>query len=308
MPCFNPITAFKSQERTPETGRYGITFNSNNALIEGSSFTVPCGKCQGCRVDRSREWAARCVHEAQMHDENCFLTLTYNDEHLPPDYSISLRELQLFVKRLREHVKTKIRFFAVGEYGDLEDRPHYHLLIFNYNFPDQLLYSKKNNKPIYTSKILSQLWPLGFSTIGTVNYQTAAYCARYSMKKIGGDLATEHYIRVHPITGKINSVTPEFSTQSRRPGLGAAWFHKYKSDVFPSDFLIVDKKKHPVPKFYLKLLAEEERKLLKRQRATPLKGNKPSTVEHRWNSSRARLRVRSEVFAAKINKLKRDLK
>lgn len=243
-----------------------------------------------------------------MHQHNCFITLTYNDDHLPADYSIDVRVLQLFMKRLREHAKVPIRFFAAGEYGDKEQRPHYHALIFNYDFNDKKLYSKKNNIPLYTSNQLSQLWPYGFSTIGSVTYQTAAYCARYTLKKIGGDIAAEHYTRVHPVTGMLTTVQPEFSTQSRRPGLGATWFYKYKSDVFPSDFLIVDGKKHPVPKFYLKLLAEEERKRVKRKRLQPTKGDKPATVDRRWNSSRARLSVREEVFTAKINQLKRDLK
>ncbi len=244
-----------------------------------------------------------------MHKQNCFLTLTYNDDQLPLDYSIDVRVLQLFMKRLREHAKTRIRFFAAGEYGDRFLRPHYHALIFNYDFNDKKLHSIKKNIPLYTSDQLSQLWPHGFATIGTVNYQTAAYCARYTMKKIGGDDAPEHYTRVHPVTGKLCTVQPEFSTQSRRPGIGATWFHKYKSDVFPSDFLIVDKKRHPVPKFYIKLLLEEERQRVKRKRgaSSPTRGHKPATIERAHNLTRARLEVREEVFVDRISKLKRDL-
>lgn len=307
MPCFHPITAFKSRDRDPGTGRYGITFNATHALIEGSKFEVPCGKCQGCRVDRSREWAVRCTHESQMHEKNCFLTLTFNDDDLPDDYSIHVRTLQLFMKSLRDKIKTKIRFYAVGEYGDKEQRPHYHALIFGYDFNDKILYSNKNNKPLYTSPTLSKIWTYGFSTIGPVNYQTAAYCARYSMKKLGGEVAFEHYFRVHPITGKMNSVTPEFSTQSRRPGIGKPWFLKYKSDVFPSDFLIVDRKKHPVPKAYIKWLEEEERRRIKINRG-PAPHKIHQRTEQRSNNTPARRAVREEVFAAKISKLKRDLK
>lgn len=310
MPCLYPITAYKSRERAPGTGRYGITFNANQALIEGSTFTVPCQKCQGCRVDRSRDWAVRCTHEAKMHQDNCFLTLTYNDDQLPVDYSVDPLVLKNFIKRLREHADPiKIRFFAAGEYGDKNFRPHYHLLIFNYDFSDKIIHSKKNNITLYTSKQLTSLWPYGFSTTGSANYQTAAYCARYTLKKIGGDEAADYYTRQHPLTGIFHTVLPEFSRQSRMPGLGASFFHKYKSDIFPSDFLIVDRKKHPVPKYYFKLLAEEEQRLIKRKRgaSSPTKGDKPSTIERRWNNTPARLRVREEVFAAKINKLKRDL-
>ena len=248
-----------------------------------------------------------------MHPQNCFLTLTYSDDQLPDDYSINVEILKLFVKRLREHVryhtKKEIRFFAAGEYGDRFQRPHYHLLVFNHDFSDKILHTKKNNIPLYTSPQLSKLWPFGFATIGQVNYQTAAYCARYTMKKIGGDTAADHYTRVHPVTGKIHLVKPEFSTSSRRPGIGAIWLQKYKSDVFPSDFLIVDHKRHPVPKFYLKKLAEEEQRQIKRKRGASMatKGAKPETIERAWNNTTARLKVREEVFAAKISTLKRDL-
>lgn len=309
MPCFHPLTAYKSRERSPGTGRYGVTFNANQALIEGSSFQVPCGKCQGCRVDRSREWAVRCVHEVQMYEQNCFLTLTYNDDHLPSDYSIHVEVLQDFMKALRHAVApTKIRFFGAGEYGDKEQRPHYHALIFNYDFPDKTLYTIKNGNKIYTSTKLTKIWPYGFSTIGSANYQTAAYCARYTMKKVGGDQAAEHYLRVHPLTGKLVTVKPEFSTSSRNHGLGYDWFHKYKSDVFPSDFLIVDGKKHPVPKYYLKLLEEEERNRVKRARNPVTYQTIPARRERRFNNTRARLKVREEVFAAKIKRLERTLK
>lgn len=244
-----------------------------------------------------------------MHPQNCFLTLTYSDDQLPDDYSIDVRTIQLFMKRLREHADTQIRFFAAGEYGDRFQRPHYHALIFNYDFNDKILHSKKNNIPLYTSLQLSKLWPHGFATIGSVNYQTAAYCARYTMKKIGGDTAADHYTRVHPVTGKIHLVKPEFSTSSRRPGIGATWLQKYKSDVFPSDFLIVDHKRHPVPKFYIKKLAEEEQRQIKRKRGASMatKGVKPATIERAWNKTTARLKVREEVFTAKISTLKRDL-
>jgi len=305
VPCFHPLTAYRSAVRG-ESGRYGITFNGSKGLIESSSFQVPCQKCKGCRVDRSREWAVRCSHEVQMAPRSCFLTLTYDDEHLPADYSIHVRTLQLFLKRLRDSIApTKIRFFAAGEYGDKDDRPHYHALIFNYDFNDKIIFKKKPTL-LYTSQALSKLWTYGFSTIGTANYQSAAYCARYSIKKIGGDLAAHHYQRTHPVTGIQTQVQPEFSTQSRRPGLGYSWFKKYKSDVFPSDFLVVDGKKHPVPKYYLKLLEEEERKRLKLNR-----GPHPKRIQQfrkrKAENKPDRLKVREEVFSAKIRQLKREL-
>lgn len=267
----------------------------------GGLLEFPCNKCIGCRVDRSRAWAVRCLHESQMHDQNCFLTLTYDDEQLPADYSVDLAHYQKFLKRLRESVPQQIRFFGCAEYGDKGDRPHYHFLIFNYRPTDLVLHSRKNNIPLYTSKKISKLWQYGFSTVGELTYQTAAYCARYVIKKIGGDRAADHYQRVHPLTGKLVQVKPEFSTSSRRPGLGATWLEKYKSDIFPSDFVVVDGKKHPVPKFYTRQLMEEEQRAVKRRRVASAKSRKE-------DSTNSRLRVREEVMSSRISTLKRNLK
>lgn len=250
------------------------------------------------------------MHEAQMHTENCFITLTYDDEHLPADYSVSVRVWQLFMKRFREFADRRFRFFGCAEYGDQEGRPHYHALIFGYRFNDLRLHSRKNTNPLYTSEKLSKLWPYGFSTIGEVNYQTAAYCARYSMKKIGGPQAADHYTRVHPVTGVQVRVKPEFATQSRNPGIGDSWLRTFKSDIYPSDFVVVDGKKHPVPKFYTRKLKEEEQRKLKVRRAVAnaTKGDKPDTVRRRENNTTARLLVREEVLTARASKLKRDVK
>lgn len=236
-----------------------------------------------------------------MHSENCFITLTYDDKFLPDDYSVQVPVFQRFMKRLREFAPRKLRFFGCGEYGDKELRPHYHALIFGYRFDDLKLHARNRGKPLYTSEKLTRLWPDGFSTVGEVNYQTAAYCARYAIKKIGGDMAAEHYLRIHPLTGKMVRVQPEFATQSRKPGLGATWFDKYASDAFPSDFIIVDKKKHPVPKFYaLKLDEQQLVKIKRRRKALSLKQKEDTTKE--------RLKVREEVMTSRLNQLKREVK
>lgn len=305
MPCLTPLNAYKSVERG-ETGRYGITFSPKTSLIGGhASFHVPCGKCIGCRVDRSREWALRCMHELQMHPEGCFLTLTYKPASLPDDYSIDKRDWQLFAKRLREFSPRPLKFFAVGEYGSHEGafphQPHYHALVFGYRPNDLKLHSRKNNNPLYTSEKIQKLWPHGFSTVGELNYSTAAYCARYTIKKIGGDKAAEHYLRVHPVTGKLHQVKPEAVWPSRRPGIGYTWFQKFKSDAFPSDFLTWEGKKHPVPKFYIKLLEEEERERVKRTRRINSKG-RPNEAD-----SFRRYSAKEAVLAAKLKQLKRDL-
>lgn len=303
MPCYRPIKAFKSLERGDD-GRYGITFNSTKALIEGSSLTLPCGSCLGCRLDRSREWAARCWHESQMHEQNAFLTLTFADEHLPPDYGLHIRTWQTFMKRLRKSIEPiKARFFACGEYGEQTLRPHYHALIFGYQFPDLVLYSIKRNVRLYTSKSLDKLWPYGLATIGNVTHQSAGYVARYVMKKVAGDdeFARTYYTRQHPVTGKWHQVRREFCVQSRRPGIGSTWFEKYKSDAFPSDFIVVNGKKMPVPKFYSNKLEKEELEKYKRLR-------KLDARNRREDNTPERLKVREQVKSETIKQLKRDLK
>lgn len=290
------------------TGTYGITFNPVKALYEGSNLHVPCGKCIGCRISRSKMWAARCYHEASLHKHNCFVTLTFNNEHLPANYSVSVRDVQLFQKRLRKkYPHKKIRFFAAGEYGDKDLRPHYHLLIFNHSFSDQKIHSQKNGNILYTSEILSSLWThprtgksLGYTTVAPLTYQTAAYTARYILKKVGGDPAADHYERVHPLSGKLVRVNPEFSTQSNKPGIGSGWFDKYKSDIYPSDFIIVDGKKHPVPKYYINKLQEADQ-------VKVVRGRKAAALKQKADNTPARLKVREAVLSDKLKMLTRKL-
>lgn len=279
-----------------------MTFNPHHNLVEGSYFSVPCGRCIGCRIDRSREWAVRCNHEAKLYPTNCFLTLTFDDKFLPADYSIKKLDVQNFMKRARERLNPKrIRFFAVGEYGDQTLRPHYHLLIFNHQFTDLKLWkTTQSNKQHFTSRILSELWPYGLATTSHVTYQSAAYVARYNMKKIGGDYAAVHYSRVHPLSGQLVQVQPEFMLCSRRPGIGAAWYQTFKSDIYPSDFVSVDGRKHPVPRYYFKMHEEEEAKKVSRAR-------KRQSLSQREHMTKERLLVREEVKASRIKLLKREI-
>lgn len=249
---------------------------------------VPCNKCKGCRIAKAMEWGIRCHHEAQFHEHNCFLTLTYNDQHLPEDYSVDPRVFELFMKRLREKIAPlQIRFFGCGEYGNDQSaspfRPHYHAIIFGYAFPDRRLHGyTKRGDPLFISAELAKLWPFGFHTIGAANWKTAAYTARYTLKKIGSadvrpayaaswdevrNYQAAFYNRLHPKTRKLVTVRPEFLRMSRRPGLGKQWALTYKSDYFPSDQIVLNGKAYPVPTFYYNQLSDEERKFLDDERA-----------------------------------------
>lgn len=171
----------------------------------GEAVQLPCGQCIGCRLDYSLHWAVRCMHEAQMHDENCFLTLTYSDEHVPSSGSLDKGALQKFWKRLRKRFpERRIRYFACGEYGERLHRPHYHACVFGFDFPDRELFMMREGIPLYTSEALAQCWPFGFCSIGDVTFESAAYVARYACKKITGEAASRHYERIDYETGEIH--------------------------------------------------------------------------------------------------------
>jgi len=205
------------------------------------------------------------MHEAQMHEDNCFITLTFasfswldNRHHSGSD--LRYEEFQKFMKRLRKRFPDlTIRFYMAGEYGEQFGRPHFHACIFGLNFPDRDYHGRTpSGAAIYRSKILEQLWPFGFSSVGELTYESAAYVARYVMKKMTGDAADTHYEYVDPSTGDRFWRQPEFNKMSLKPGIGASWFEKYKASVFPHDNVIVNGKPVSVPRYYDKLLERSE--------------------------------------------------
>lgn len=300
MPCFSPLEGYRAKEPNPN-GKRRIVFNPAHGYVD-RPVKVPCGQCVGCKLERSRQWATRCVHEAQMHDANSFITLTYSDDHLPDDYSVSVRETQLFTKKLRKRMG-RFRYFQCGEYGAELRRPHYHMLLFGMEFPDLSLYRQNaQGDCIYTSKLLEEIWGKGFCTVGQVTFQSAAYTARYVMKKRTGEAAQHHYQWVHPCTGEIVEQTPEFVTMSRRPGIGKAWLDRFRSDVYPGDFVVLNGKKVRPPKWYDTVLERDDPKLYRELKIR----RKLAGLKHADNNTRARLRVRETVQLAKLENLKRN--
>ena len=248
----------------------------------------------------------RCVHEAQLYDDNCFITLTYDDAHLPTGRTLELEEFQKFMKRLRFNLEPKIiRFFHCGEYGEKRGRPHYHALIFNHDFGDKKLWKKENEIPLYTSDELSSHWPLGFSSLGAITFQSASYVARYVMKKVTGELAANHYEWVSPETGEIFDRKPEYTTMSRRDGLGKSWYNCYKrTDIYDHDMVVLNGHKMRPPKYYDRLFEHEnpqEMEKIKKKRAN-------LAQKQEANNTPERLRVREAVHEAKLKQLPRSLK
>lgn len=241
-------------------------------------MTVGCGRCIGCRLSHAAHWAARITHEATQWDNNHFLTLTYRDisqctpeqlqnEQYLTSPSLNKKHLQKFLKRLRHHFPgNNIRYYACGEYGDQNDRPHFHLCIFNLPLTDEQLHSNNKNYPLFTSQTLEKIWGYGFITLGELTYDTAAYTARYVLKKITGPLAHDHYLRFDQY-GVCYWLEPEFTTMSRGGkngrGIGYDWINTYQDDVYPSDDLPIPGKGviKGTPRYYDKILQEVDPKL-----------------------------------------------
>ena len=208
------------------------------------------------------------------------------------------------MKRLRKSLQPKkIRFFHCGEYGELHGRPHYHACIFGHDFPDKTIWQENNGVPIFRSAALEILWPYGYSSIGNVTFQSAAYVARYLLKKINGEQAQGHYEYINPDTGEITQRTPEYTTMSRRPGLATGWFKQYETDVFPSDFVVLNGAKMRPPKFYdglYELTSPKEHQSIKRNR-------KANAKTHEVDQTPERLKVRCQVQKSQLNLLPRKI-
>lgn len=238
MTCYSPLHAYKAKSK--DASKIKICFKRGDSW-RGERLDLPCGQCVGCRLERSRQWAVRCMHEASLYDENSFITLTYNDEFLPQGGTLVKSHFQYFMKRLRKSIAPRrVRYYHCGEYGENLGRPHYHGLLFNYDFKDKKFFSGKEENRIFTSDELSRLWPFGFSVIGQLTFASANYVARYVMKKITGNKSKDFY----------GEKLPEYSTMSRRPGIGSRWLSTYMSDVYPLDRVIVRGNVTRPPRYY----------------------------------------------------------
>lgn len=284
-------------------GKRGLTKDARKAL-SGRQLTVACGKCIDCRLSYAREWALRCMHEQQTSGDSIFVTLTYDDDHLPDDWNLHYKHYQLFMHKLRKRVPHAGRFFMCGEYGETNFRPHFHAILFNCDFADKVYYKTVDGVKYYTSEKLAQIWGHGFCLIGDVTLASAGYVARYNLKKITGPAAGAAYQFVTP-DGVIVDRRPPFSESSLRPGIGYEWFQRYHSDVFPCDYMVHAGRKFPVPRYYTKLyeaLSADDAEAVKKVRRAGMKDRK-----HHPDFTSRRLRDKNEVALLNARQ-KRDLK
>lgn len=257
MRCTHPLTMYRDVQ--------GNLSNKSNPT--SSCVYVPCGQCMACRISRAATWALRMTHEAQLHKENCFITLTFNDEHNPK--SLDKRDLQLFFKRLRKEISPKkISYFACGEYGDKFKRAHYHACIFGHSFDKSKSKIKSHDGfSCYSSPSLSSLWRFGYSSFSEFSFDTANYVAGYINKKIMGKNWEKHYYDLE--TGEIKE--REFSLSSRRPAIGKNWFELYSDDFLKRDVYYHQGKPMPLPKYYEKLCANDPKRLTLLENAKALR-------------------------------------
>lgn len=290
MSCYHPIKGYRSAT-VSASGKRQIVFSPREGFVD-LPMEVPCGCCVGCRLDRAKEWAVRCVHEASLYRENCFLTLTYAPEHLPESGSLVPRNFVLFMKRLRKKFG-KVRFFQCGEYGAELGRPHHHCIIFGWRPKDLSLWKKKNDVRLYRSEVLEKLWPFGFVTVGEVTYESAAYIARYILKKVNGPGAEAHY----------QGRRPEYITMSRRPGIGKIWIDKYFAEVYQEDTLVygLGRLTKP-PRYYDKQFEKMEPEVFKGVTAERLRREAQSDYRSEY-----RLKVREKLAEARLKNLSREI-
>lgn len=261
------------------------------------------------------------MDEASLHEQNCFVTLTYNDDHLPDLGSLEYRAFQLFMKRLRKKFThglpsrkhqgptkaTSIRFFMAGEYGDLKDRPHFHACLFGINFDDRTYFkTTPTGARLYVSDTLNALWsdkngPIGHATIGDITFESAAYTARYIMKKVNGH-ENWNYAKPDRETGEINYIDKEFCHMSLKPGIGHGFMQKWKTDIFPRDYCVINGKQVKPPKYYTLLLKKTDPAM----HSDVIDNREASAIQKQLDNTEERLLVKEKVLKARLSFLKRQ--
>lgn len=255
MGCYHPTPAYQKGPGLP------VEFWPRAHL---PNLGIPCGSCIGCLSTRAMQWAQRCSHEATYYDHNIFLTLTYDDEQLPINEHLDPRALALFIKRLRKTRSTPrssittnrqypCRYFACGEYGESNGRPHYHLLLFNCELADKY----RVGQDLYSSDTLSTLWPHGLSKYGPATPGAANYIAHYTLNK-RRTRRTHWFSDTDGYADHNGEWIPRpqpFLRISNRPALGTRWLHDYQTDL-RHGYLLENNHKHTIPRTYKRKLED----------------------------------------------------
>lgn len=321
MPCDTPLKGVHYFDAATGSNRVRVVGKDTRESLGKDALQLPCGRCMGCRLEYGRQWAIRISHEQQMHDKNCFITLTYNQECLPPGGSLVKQDYQQFMKRLRWHFSEKrvnpetgrkkryykpIRYYHCGEYGDKTRRPHYHAALFGVDFEDlePVLYNSNSQQWIYSSGTLADIWKMGNVTVGELTWESASYLAHYITKKVTGDMAEDHYCHVNELTGEITQRQPEYVTMSLKPGIGATWLDKYgETDCFRGDQVVINGRPQKPPKYYDSVFEAEHPEEFHAAKAL----RREQGEQSRQDRTPARLQTRAKVRDSKRGNYSRDI-
>lgn len=325
MACYKPLKAYVESVRSD--GKKNIKFITGSPPPFKELLDIPCGQCVGCRLEYSRQWANRCMLELQYHDSAYFVTLTYDDAHVPLSYAsdpdtgealgqtltLCKRDFQLFMKRLRKNFPNdKIRYFAAGEYGGETFRPHYHAIIYGLHLDDLTFYKKSRaGHTYYNSESFQKAWsdsdgnPIGFAVLADVTWETCAYTARYIMKKQTGDNAVFY---------DIAGLQPEFTLMSRKPGIARQYFEEHKDDLYEFDYINLrtnkgGRKMRP-PRYYDQLYdleQPEEMATIKEARKRMAVLAQKAKLENTTLTAEELLEVEERNKTAQLKSLRRNL-
>lgn len=336
MACYHPLTGLWYGENWPDSGKKKyliisqeekVKFISSKAFVRPlEQIEVPCGKCVGCRLEYSRQWANRCMLEAQQYENNAFITLTYSDKNakwviganretgeVEPVTTLVPEHLTKFMKDLRRYYEyhynhNGIRFYACGEYGSQTHRAHFHLIIFNLPIYDkEKFFINKSGEQIYLSKTIDKIWEKGLTSVGDVTWNSAAYVARYVMKKIKGPEAEETYKKL--------GIVPEFVRMSRKPGIAWQYFKDNKDAIYECDEIIITGKKGVAEKikpckYYDRLFdldSPEAMQSIKEQRRAMAEEAECIRLEKTSLTKREYLDMKEQAYIEKVKKLKRTI-
>lgn len=301
MSCFAPVIAWYRKEVID--GKRQITFNRAQAHFP-APLHLPCGKCIGCLQARGRQWAIRCEHERKLHNENCFVTLTYDQASLPKGHTLVKRDLQNFMKRLRKNIEPrKVRFYACGEYGEKTARPHYHILLFGWSEQREnrkLLRDPNGRNPTYNSTTISRCWPNGHAVVGDVTLASCLYVAGYIAKNYG----RERELDIICGDGEVIRRQKPFALMSRQPGIGAGYVDKYQNELIAHDNVIVDGNECRIPRYYDNQLVKKEYQTQEKLQDIKISRRREMRV-YRKDNTRERLHVREKFEHLKMQAFKK---
>lgn len=289
MPCVKPLKAYRAAHGGP------VYFKNPGGTHRGVTLLeLPCGQCILCRLEHARQWAVRITHEATLHEENSFVTLTYDDNHLPPYNSLQYSDLQSFWKKLRREVG-HLRYYAVGEYGDETLRPHYHACIFGHAFTEKRTILRQTPTLLWTNPTLQKAWGMGHVSVGALNFVTAQYTAAYVTKKLNNK---RQYVRTDEETGELIPLQQPKAFMSLKPAIGRTWLEDYGKQTYDHDHVVIQGRAQKPPKYYDRWLeAKNPEKLqqIKERRKELTKVLTEEQTHARARNAHARAKMKSKT-------------